>query len=155
MADGHQVVDLAEDTLLVVGIAGLSEAVDLVDPMKKICQFPNQSNHSMQETNLNEHSHNWVLAGMEDRHHRVPVVEMRVAQVVGGCIGTGWEEIEDVVVVFVERDSVCNQRKLVEDTVVGWATVVVSGSLNVQSMAGTENGLTLFLKSFISGFVGK
>ena len=85
----------------------------------------------------------------------MPVADMRVAQVVGGCIGTGWKEIEDVVVVVVERDSERSQRKLVGDTVVGWATVAVSGNLNVQSMADAVNGLTLSLKLFISGFVGK
>jgi hypothetical protein len=110
----------------------------------------------MQETNLNEHS--WALADMEDRPHRVPVADMRVAQVVGGCIGTGWKEIEDVVVVVVvvvvERDSERSQRKLVGDTVVGWATIAVRDSLNVQSMAGVVSGLTFSLKWFVSGFVG-
>jgi len=35
VADAHLAVGLAEDTLLVVGIAGLAEAVGLADPMKK------------------------------------------------------------------------------------------------------------------------
>jgi hypothetical protein len=109
----------------------------------------------MQETNLNERSYSWALADIEDRPHTVPVADMRVAQVVGGCIGTGWKEIDDVVVVVVERDSERSQRKLVGDTVLGWATVAVSGSLNVQSMAGAMSGPTLSLKPFITGFVGK
>ena len=63
---------------------------------------------------------------------------------VGGCIGTGWKKIDDVVVVMVEG-------KLVGDTVVGWAMVAVSGSLNVQSMAGAVSILTLSLKSLSPG----
>ena len=38
------------------------------------------------------------------------------------------------------------ERKLVEDTVVGWAMVAVSGSLNLQSMVGAVSDLTLSLK---------
>ena len=58
---------------------------------------------------------------------------------VGDCIGTGREEIADVVVE-------CRQRKLVEDMVVGWATIVAADSLNIQSIAGTVSARTLSLK---------
>jgi hypothetical protein len=65
-----------------------------------------------------------------------------------GCTGVDWKEIDDVVVVTVERDVERSQRKLVGDMVVGRTT---ADSLNIRNMAGTVNARTLSPKSLSPG----